>query len=133
MVDQSSNRSPHSSLDTLAEGSNGSGNGRVQVWPGVRGEIPHRGFNRPDLKDVEAGRLPHGAQLYARKYDLSDDEQLVEYQRVLSRIMTHQMAGRMQMTHINRHWDDSKQSMVVYVEWLEYFTYLPDEALGKRR
>jgi hypothetical protein len=125
-------------LEVLATGSgriNGSGNGsgEFNIWPGIDGAIPHRGFTQPDLKEHEAANLPMGAQVYVRQYDLSDETQLRNYEKVCSAVKTHAMAGRMQFTCVDRHWNTEKNCMVIYLEWIEYFTYSPKESLGRSR
>lgn len=111
----------------LAASTNG-GSG-AKVWPGIDGVIPHRGFRIPDLQKEESTRLPMGVQLFSRHYDLSKEDQRKEFEQVSSQVLTHQMAGRMRLTHIERHWSEVSNSMIVYMEWTEFFTYDRKETL----
>ena len=92
-------------------------------WPGVNG-LPFRGSHIPNLKQRELDALPVIAHACEHTFDLSDPEQATVYQWVRDRVRN----GLFTCDYIERHWDEDKQNMIVYIEWSQLYVQMPPQA-----
>jgi hypothetical protein len=95
--------------------------GRLQ-WPGANG-FPFLGDAPPSLKQHEIEALPICGSTNQKVFDLNDEAEREYYNWVRDRIRN----GLFKPDHEMRRWPDDKQWPVVYLEWTQYYTVLPQK------
>ena len=96
------------------------------TWPGVNG-IPFMGDGSvPNLRGEEAERLPIAGDAYDRVFDLSKEEDSEYYQWVRDRCRN----GQFTLDHVERHWNQDTNNMVIYMEWTQLYRRIPSNHGG---
>lgn len=109
-------------IDNVIDRLGGRDNG-LNVYPGIDG-IQHvaagvryfRESDPPKLRPIRGGRV------HSHVFNLSGDG-VKEYERVASRAHSMAAAGKAVILCIDRQYDAAAKSWLVYLEWIEYFTY----------
>lgn len=85
------------------------------------GSIPLRGRGSPPLKQDEFDELEIRPVARVKTFDLSDEEQLKEYEITLHRIVN----GWYVKIKDYHHFDTEKKAMIVYLEWCQLYKEIP--------
>jgi hypothetical protein len=89
-------------------------------WPGAGG-LPFRGDAIPNLKQAELENLPIVGDTHQATFDLSDEEDSEAYRWVRDRARN----GLFTIDFVERHWNEEKQNMIIYVEWTQLYVQMP--------
>ncbi len=116
---------PHDVLNQFVYSVGGSDN--FTTYPGMDG-IPHRAKSARFFKDddPESRRPQGGGQVRCETFDLSDAKEKLAYQVVSSRVYSMAQQGKALICSVDRQFVESKGGWVVYFEWIELFTYDPN-------
>jgi len=104
-------------------GEQGERHGGTLHWPGVNG-LPFLGEAPPNLKQNELEQLPVVSYACHQIFNLADKEESAVYAWVRDRIRNQLFV----LDWIERHWDDEKKAMYVYIEWSQLYVQLPENA-----
>lgn len=96
-------------------------NGQLYFNRRLLGNIPFRGNGLPALKQDEYDELETLAEGRVRVFDLSDPNQLTEYETIVHRIVS----GAYAKVYQERNWVPEKQNYVVLLEYAELVKVLP--------
>jgi hypothetical protein len=88
-------------------------------WPGIGG-IPFRGDRAPLIADDNKNNLFVSGDANHATLDLSNDDDSKLYAWIRDRIKN----GLFTLDHVERHWDESKKNVIIYIEWTQIFTQI---------
>lgn len=115
------------SIAEIAYMSGDSADSDIRAYPGFDG-IPHRSPGPGAIykeDDPEYKRPNPGGQVHCHVFDLSDPEQLLDYEKLASCVYTKQQAGAALLCQVERRFIAEIQTWKVYYEWIELFTFDP--------
>lgn len=97
-----------------------------RTLPGING-IPHRSSGIRYYKNDDPAHLqPQAAgQVRCEMFNMSVPEEKLAYQVVCTRVHSMSRQGKATMTAIERNFDATTGAMLIYLEWIEEFTYDP--------
>lgn len=106
-------------IDSKFKGEQDPRHGGQLQWPGVDG-LPFRG-PPVTLKNEELSNIILVHDFKAHVFDLTKNEDYEYYCWVMDRICN----GFFRCIHINRTWSAEKNTMIIYVEWVQSYYELP--------
>lgn len=96
--------------------------GGKQHWPGANG-FPFKGEVVPSLKQHEVEQLPVIGDTYEKVFDLNVEEDREYYNWVRDRVRN----GVFVRDYIERKWTEDKEWPIIYLEWTQCYTYVPQQ------
>ena len=121
---------PNDPLVAAVTGANSAGQ-PYQVFHGA-GDIPHRatGVRYYKNNDPQHMKPKTAGHVRCAIFDLSSDEQRKQYEATASLAYSFANHGRAAITAIDRQYNQQKGTWLVYLEWIEYYTYDPKGSSG---
>jgi len=97
----------------------------MQGIGGVPHRAPKRGVRMYKDDDPEHMRPQPGGQVSCAMFDIGNPNDRIAYEKTASRVFSMQQHGKAALFSVERVFDASKGSWIIYYEWVEYFTYDP--------
>lgn len=89
-------------------------------WPGTSQGFPVRG-NPGLLTDAEYRSIPHRLEYHSKRFDLWDQAQHAEFNKIMNHIVNH-----LYFQHKREdHWMTEHSAMSVWLEWIEVYGEAP--------
>ncbi len=124
---------PHDPLNQVLYSLGGEEKNGFRTLPGIDG-IPHRtrgpGTRFYKKDDPEHLQPQQGGQVRCRVFEVTNNEDRIDYEQTVSKIYTMAMGGKAKITSIDRQFCPDKSGWLIFIEWIEYFTY---DSVGKHQ